>query len=158
MPVHQLTRVLPYTPEQLFDLVGEVERYPDFVPWVTGMRTWNARTDEAGAQLVDAEAAVGFSLLKERFTTRVRRDAANRQVEVSLIRGPFKRLTNRWTFQPHPKGCEIAFFIDFEFKSRILQAILEANFDRAVDRLIGCFEDRARSLHPRQPASAQPLA
>jgi coenzyme Q-binding protein COQ10 len=157
LPVHQLRRVLPYAPDQLFHLVGEVDCYPQFVPWITAMRTWNRRVDETGASLVDAEAQVGFSFLKERFSTRVRRDPLNRQVEVSLIRGPFKRLTNRWTFHPHDEGTEIEFFIDFEFKSRILQAVLEANFNRAVDKLIGCFEARARTLYGQAP-SAQTLA
>ncbi|HET9159353.1 MAG TPA: SRPBCC family protein, partial [Caulobacteraceae bacterium] len=73
MPVHRLTRVLPYAPDQLFHLVGEVDHYPEFVPWITSMRTSNRRTDEAGASLVDAEASVGFAFLKERFATRVRR-------------------------------------------------------------------------------------
>ena len=155
MPVHTLKRVLPFTPEQLFHLVGDVDCYPQFVPWITAMRTWNRRAAEHGASLVDAEAQVGFSFLKERFSTRVRRDPLNRQVEVSLIRGPFKRLVNRWTFHPHDGGTEIDFFIDFEFKSRILQAVLEANFNRAVDKLITCFEARASKLYA---ASAQPLA
>lgn len=157
MPVHSLKRVLPYTPDQLFHLVGEVEHYPKFVPWVTGMRTWNRRLDDGGASVLDAEASVGFSFLKETFATRVRRDPLLRQVDVELIRGPFRRLKNRWGFREHPQGTEVEFFIDFEFKSRLLQAVLEANFNRAVDRLIACFEARAKSLYG-QPASVQPLA
>lgn len=155
MPVHTLKRVLPFTPEQLFHLVGDVDCYPQFVPWITAMRTWNRRADEDGATLVDAEAQVGFSFLKERFSTRVRRDPLNRTVEVSLIRGPFRRLTNRWTFHPHEEGTEIEFFIDFEFKSRILQAVLEANFNRAVDKLIACFEARATQLYAGDRAEAK---
>jgi len=150
---HHVSKRLPYAPDQLFALVGDVEAYPQFVPWITAMRTWNRRADDHGASLIDAEAQVGFSFLKERFSTRVRRDPLNRQVEVSLIRGPFKRLTNRWTFNPHEGGTEIDFFIDFEFKSRLLQAVLEANFNRAVDKLIACFEARARKLYASEPAS-----
>jgi coenzyme Q-binding protein COQ10 len=148
--------VLPYTPDQLFHLVGEVDHYPEFVPWITAMRTWNRRVDDAGASLIDAEAKVGFSFLKETFATRVRRDPLNRQVEVGLIRGPFRKLVNRWTFRPHEHGTEIEFFIDFEFRSRILQAVLEANFNRAVDRLIACFEARAKSLYSHPAAIARP--
>ena len=138
MPVHQLTRVLPFTPEQLFHLVGDVDCYPQFVPWITAMRTWNRRADEAGASLVDAEAQVGFSFLKERFSTCVRRDPLNRVVEVSLIRGPFKRLTNRWTFHPHPDGCQIDFELEFDFRSLLLQQtvrLLFADMDRDAVRM-----------------------
>src|SRR4051812_37138448 len=93
---HHVSKILPYTPDQLLALVGDVEAYPDFVPWITSMRTWNARTVEEGVESVDAEAGVGFSLLTERFSTRVRRDAANRRIEVGLLSGPFRKLLNRW--------------------------------------------------------------
>ena len=143
---HTLVRILPYTPEQLFALVGDVEHYPDFVPWVTSMRVWNRR-EEGGASQLDAEAAVGFSFLKERFSTRVRRDPARREITVSLISGPFKHLTNRWRFSPHPSGTQIDFLIDFDFRSRLLQTLLAANMQHAVERLIGCFEARAKALY-----------
>ena len=83
-----MTRALPYAPEQLFDLVGDVEAYPRFVPWITGMRTWNARVDGA-VSTVDAEAQVGFSFLREKFATRVRRDRDALSIDVSLLYGPF---------------------------------------------------------------------
>lgn len=151
---HRVQKVLPYRPDQLFDLVGDVDRYPDFVPWITGMRSWNQRPVGEGADMLDAEAAVGFSFLKERFSTRVRRDAVGRVIQVSLISGPFKRLENRWRFHEDPAGTRIEFEIDFEFKSKMLAALLSANFHTAVDRLIGCFEARARSLYgaPADPA------
>jgi len=147
LPRHEVTRVLPFSPDDLFALVGDVDRYPEFVPWITGMRTWNPRVDEAGVGTVDAEASVGFAFLRERFATRVRRNPADRTVEVDLIHGPFKRLSNCWRFVEHPSGTEIDFSIDYEFRSRLLQALLEANFDRAVDKLIACFEARARTLY-----------
>ncbi|QUD88872.1 type II toxin-antitoxin system RatA family toxin [Phenylobacterium montanum] len=144
---HTLVRILPYEPDQLFTLVGDVERYPEFVPWITSMRVWNRREEEGGSSQLDAEAGVGFSFLKERFSTRVRRDAGRREITVSLISGPFKHLTNRWRFSPHPSGTQIDFLIDFDFKSRLLQTLLAANMQHAIDRLIGCFEDRARVLY-----------
>ena len=144
---HHVSRVLPYTPDQLFGLVGDVARYPEFVPWITSMRTWNARTLGEGVESVDAEAGVGFSFLKERFATRVHRDAAARQIDVSLLSGPFRRLINRWQFLEDPAGTRIEFDIDFQFKSRLLDGLLKANFHHAVDRLMGCFEDRAKSLY-----------
>ncbi len=154
---HRVTKVLPYGPDQLFALVGDVERYPEFVPWITGMRTWNQRPAGAGVDMLDAEAAVGFSFLKERFSTRVRRDANSRTIQVGLISGPFKRLENRWRFHDDPAGTKIEFDIDFEFKSRLLAALLSANFHQAVDRLIGCFEARAEVLYgPPAAADAPP--
>lgn len=143
MHSHRVVHHLPYRPEDLFALVGDVARYPDFVPWITSMRVRNARTDAAGASLVDAEAGVGFSFLKERFATRVRRDADAREIKVDLLHGPFRKLANRWTFEAEPTGTKIAFEIDFEFKSRVLDALLAANFNRAVDKLIACFEAEA---------------
>lgn len=149
MQVHRLTKVLPYAPDDLFAMVGDVERYPEFVPWVTSMRTWNPRRESEGADSLDAEAGVGFAFLRERFATQVRRDPQTRTVSVNLISGPFKRLSNEWRFEPHPDGTEIHFLIDFAFKSRFLDAMLEANFDRAVGKLIGCFEKRAETLYPK---------
>ena len=122
--------------------------YPDFVPWITTMRTWNARSLPDGVETVDAEAGVGFSFLKERFSTRVRRDAPARQINVSLLSGPFRKLENQWRFLPtEDGGTRVEFDIDFQFKSRVLDALLKANFAHAVDRLMGCFEDRARNLY-----------
>ena len=144
---HAVSRVLPYTPDQLFALVGDVERYPEFVPWITSMRVWNRVDDGAGLTGVDAEAQVGFSFLKERFSTRVRRDGRQHMVTVSLISGPFKHLINHWNFFNHPNGTKVDFYIDFEFKSKLLTAMLTSNFDHAVERLLECFEDRARALY-----------
>ncbi len=144
---HHVSRVLPYTPEQLFGLVGDVARYPEFVPWITSMRTWNARALGEGLESLDAEAAVGFSFLKERFATRVHRDAGARQIDVNLLSGPFRKLTNRWRFLDDPDGTRIEFDIDFQFKSRLLEGLLKANFHQAVERLMGCFEARAKALY-----------
>jgi coenzyme Q-binding protein COQ10 len=144
---HKVTRELPYTPDQLFRLVGDVEAYPEFVPWITSMRVWNSQTEVPGVDSLDAEAGVGFAFLTERFSTRVRRDANTHEIAVSLIRGPFRRLDNRWRFSAHPAGALVEFSIDFEFKSLLLEALLAANLGRAVERLIGCFEDRARALY-----------
>jgi coenzyme Q-binding protein COQ10 len=148
---HSVVRVLPYSPEQLFALVGDVDAYPQFVPWILTMRTWNRRESEPGVTLLDAEVAVGFSFLKERFSTRVRRDANARTITVSLLHGPFKRLRNHWSFEPHSTGAQVKFEIDFEFKSKLLDTLLKANFHHAVDRLIGCFDDRAEALYGSKP-------
>ena len=144
---HHVVRLLPYSPEQLFELVGDVERYPEFVPWITAMRAGPAREEGQAVSVLDAEASVGFAFLKEAFATRVRRDADARRITVSLISGPFRHLENAWGFQAHPRGCEVVFDIDFQFKARALDLLLKANFGYAVDKLIGCFEARARRLY-----------
>jgi len=148
---HHVSKVLPYTPQQLLEMVGDVDRYPEFVPWIIDMRTWNARGLEEGVSTVDAEAGVGFSFLKEKFATRVRRDQKGQSIEVSLLSGPFRKLANRWVFYADPLGTRVEFEIDFKFRSRLLDELLQANFHQAVDRLMGCFEDRARALYGTTP-------
>jgi coenzyme Q-binding protein COQ10 len=138
---------LPYTPAQLFALVGDVERYPEFIRWVTALRAWNRKTDGDGVSTMDAEAQVRFSIVRERFATRVRLDEAAMAIDVDLLSGPFRKLRSRWRFSPHAKGCELAFDIDFEFGSRFLEGLLAANFERAVGRIIGAFEERAKVLY-----------
>ena len=144
---HHVVRVLPYTPDQLFDLVGDVARYPEFVPWIISLHATAPEPLGEGGTRVDAEAAVGFSFLKERFSTRVTRKPPTREIEVDLLSGPFRRLHNRWSFRPHPAGCDVTFDIDFEFRSRVLDLLLKANFGLAVDKLIVCFAGRARQLY-----------
>ena len=133
-------------------MVGDVERYPEFVPWITGLRAWNRRDGDEGVTTLDAEAKVRFHILRERFATRVRLDAHALAIDVSLISGPFRHLKNRWRFTPKVvdgkvAGCELRFEIDFEFGSRLLQGLFSANFDRAVAKLVGCFERRAEVLY-----------
>ncbi len=157
MARYTVVRRLPYSPEQLFELVGDVEKYPEFVPWVTHMRTWNLRAESGGASSVDAEAGVGFSFLRERFATKVRRDPVARTIDVSLISGPFRKLQNEWRFSPDGEGgTRIDFLIDFEFRVRLLDGLLRANFDRAVGKLIACFEARARALYGDPPPMLPP--
>ena len=143
MAVHRVTRNLPYTPAQLADLVADVEAYPRFVKWVTSMRVWNRREEAPGVTVLDAEAAVGFAFMKERFSTWVRHDRNLPRVEVGLLRGPFRHLKNRWDFVETPEGTRLEFMIDFAFKSPILNAMMNANFDLAVGKLIESFEAEA---------------
>ena len=143
---HRLSRRSPYAPDALFGLVGDVARYPEFLPWVRSLRTWNARTEADGAEWMDAEVQVAFGPVRERFSTRVRRDPVLKRIDADLIAGPFRRLRNRWDFAPEDGGTRIDFDIDFELKSRLLEGLLAGNFDRAAGRLLTCFEDRARAL------------
>ena len=143
---HVVTRVLPYAPEQLFELVGDIEAYPKFVPWITAMRTWNGRVD-GPVSTVDAEAQVGFSFLGEKFATRVRGDRDARSIDVSLLYGPFKRLANGWRFVAEGEATRVEFVIDFAFKAALLDKMLAANVDKAADKLITCFEERAKQVY-----------
>jgi coenzyme Q-binding protein COQ10 len=142
-----ITKRLPYAPDELFALVGDVEAYPKFVPWVSAMRTWNKTAPREGVRTFDAEAKVGYKLVKEKFGTRVRLDEAARRIEVSLLYGPFKRLKNHWHFSPDGEGTKIDFDIDFEFKSRLFDALLAANMNRAAEKLMACFLSRAEALY-----------
>ncbi len=149
----RVTRILPYTPDELLALVGDVENYPKFLPWVSAVRTWNRTPPKDGVSSVDAEAKVGFAFIREIFATRVRMDALSHVIDVSLLYGPFKRLHNRWSISQQDGGARIDFEIEFEFKSRLLDAILAANLHNAAERLIACFEARARALYGA-PAAA----
>ncbi len=148
---HRLTRLLPYSADQLFDLVGDVESYPKFVRWIETLRAWNRRPDGEGTTRLDAEARVRFGPLRERFSTRVTLDRPHMAIDVSLLSGPFRRLENHWTFTPRPNGAELGFEIDFEFRSPLLAALLAANFHRAAETLVGCFETRAAELYGDKP-------
>ena len=141
MPTHAEKRVLPYTPEQLYALVADVERYPEFLPWCVGARIRERRQD-----LVVADLIIGFRMFRERFTSRVALDPP-RRIDVAYTDGPFRYLNNHWIFGRVPGGCEIDFFVDFEFKSRLLQKVIEVLFGEAVRRMVAAFEHRAEQLY-----------
>ena len=141
MPTHAEQRVLPYTPEQLFALVADIERYPEFLPWCVG-----ARIKERRADLIIADLIIGFRVFRERFTSRVSLDRP-RRIDVAYADGPFRYLNNHWVFEDVPGGCRIDFFVDFEFKSRLMQKVIEVLFSEAVRRMVGAFERRARHLY-----------
>jgi coenzyme Q-binding protein COQ10 len=148
MPTHAEQRVLPYTPEQLFALVADIERYPEFLPWCLA-----ARVKERRADLVVADMVIGFRMFRERFTSRVALDPP-RRIDVTYAEGPFRRLNNHWVFEQAPDGCRIDFYVDFEFKSRLMQRLIEVLFGEAVRRMVGAFEKRARDLYGTSSRSA----
>jgi coenzyme Q-binding protein COQ10 len=142
MPTHAEHRLLPYSQAQLFDLVADVERYPEFLPWCLG-----ARIRERTATSITADLLIGFKMVRERFTSRVQLERPQR-IDVSYTEGPFRYLNNHWEFIPQPDGgCLIDFYVDFEFRSRVLQKIIEVLFNEAVKRMVGAFETRARQLY-----------
>ena len=142
MARHAETRRLPYTPEQMFDLVADIASYPEFLPWVSAARVRAAGDDEVVADLV-----IGFGGFRERFTSRVvkRRPA---KLSVDYIEGPLKFLKNEWTFTSDGAGgCDVAFSVDFAFRSRVLDVVANKVFDRALRRMIAAFEARAARLY-----------
>jgi coenzyme Q-binding protein COQ10 len=142
MPRHTETRNLPYSPEQMFDLVADVKRYQEFLPWVSATRI-RSNSDT----LMVADLVVGFKALKETFASRVEKQRP-RHIKVQYIDGPLKYLDNSWTFRPDGKGgTDIDFCVDFAFKSRIFETIAGQMFDRALRRMIGAFEARAHELY-----------
>ena len=137
MPTHHEMRFLPQTADQLFDLVADIGDYPNFLPWCIALRVTSHEND-----VIRADMVVGFKMLRERFTSRVTL-TPKKQIDVEYLDGPFQYLENRWLFVEKEGGCEIDFFIDFEFRSRLLQKIMEPLFHDAVRRMVRAFEKRA---------------
>ncbi len=149
MPTHAERRFLPYSPEQLYGLVADVERYPEFLPWCVAARI-RSRQDN----VVVADLMIGFKMVRERFTSRVTLSPPDR-IDVAYTEGPLRHLNNHWVFEEAPGGCIIDFFVDFEFKSVILQRLIGALFNEAVRRMVGAFESRAHALYgPGKPSPA----
>ena len=152
MPTHAETRILRYTPEQLFDMVADVRRYPEFLPWCVGARVISRKDDELIADLT-----IGFKMFRETFRSSVTLDRPH-HVHVRYLTGPFRYLNNHWRFTPHPQGTEVNFFVDFEFKSRMLQAVIGTVFNEAVRLMVRAFERRAMQLYGRPTAAPSTVA
>ena len=141
MPTHAESRIVPYFPEQMYALVADVEKYPEFLPWCADLRI-TSRKDN----VIEADTAVGFKALRESFISRITLSPESR-IEVEYLNGPFRYLNNHWVFHKHPKGCEVEFYIDFEFRSRMLQLVIGTVFNEAVRIMVRSFEARARKLY-----------
>jgi coenzyme Q-binding protein COQ10 len=148
VPTHAERRFLPYTPEQLFDLVAAIDRYPEFLPWCLAARI-RTRTDD----VLVGDLVIGFKMVREKFTSRVTLDRP-RRIHVVYTEGPLRHLNNHWLFEPHPPdgehpngGTMLDFHIDFEFHSRLLQSLMGVLFNEAVKRMVHAFDARARQLY-----------
>lgn len=148
MPIHSETRVLPYTSRQLYDLVIDIERYPEFLPWCLAARVKSRQDD-----LIVADLIIGFKMFRERFTSRVVPNDQEHRIDVTYAEGPFKYLVNHWVFEEHQEGCKIDFYVDFEFRSKLLQKVIEALFHEAVRRMVAAFETRAGVLYGASDAA-----
>ncbi|MBV1834110.1 MULTISPECIES: type II toxin-antitoxin system RatA family toxin [Novacetimonas] len=154
MPTHAERRLIAYSPDQLFDLVADVGKYPQFLPWCV-----NAMVRTRTATLLVADLTIGFGPFRETFTSRVTLDQP-RTIRVTYEKGPFRYLNNVWTFTPDERGCLIDFFVDFEFRSRLLQAAIGVVFNEAVRLMVSAFIRRAREIYgpptivpPAKPAT-----
>ncbi len=147
MPTHAEKRVMPHTADQMYTLIADIEEYPEFLPWCAGCRVRERRSDGA-AQIIDADLIISFKVFRERFGSRVTLKPEEKKIEVAYLDGPFKYMNNYWSFHPiSATECEVDFFVDFEFKSRTLQAVIGVVFNEAMRRIVRAFEKRARELY-----------
>jgi coenzyme Q-binding protein COQ10 len=153
MPRFSNKRRVPHRAEQMFDLVADVERYPEFVPLCQSMKIRQRMPKPDGTEVVVADMVVSFKLVRETFTSQVTLDRTNLKILVEYLEGPFSSLENRWTFEP--KGddvCDVGFFIAYQFKSRMLGMLMGAMFDTAFSRLSAAFEKRADQVYGKPTA------
>ncbi|HZZ61269.1 MAG TPA: type II toxin-antitoxin system RatA family toxin [Roseiarcus sp.] len=149
MPSFRSERRVHHKAGQMFDLVADCERYPEFVPLCTGLRVRNRRPDGQGRETLTADMSVGYKVIRERFTSRVVLDKPRLRVVVEYIDGPFSHMENIWTFRDEPEGAlsVVTFFIDYEFRSRTLGALMGSMFDSAFRKFAQAFEKRADAVY-----------
>ena len=154
MPAHSENRVLPFSARQMFDLVLDVAKYPEFLPWCVATRVKSK--DDADAGLMVADMAVGFKMLQERYTSRITFTApggpdgetmGEGHIHVTDVGGPFKRLETDWRFRPNAEGCEVDFHIDFEFSSKMLERVMGSIFNEAAHKMMQAFVTRAGVIY-----------
>jgi coenzyme Q-binding protein COQ10 len=147
MPQISTTRRVHHSASDMFDLVGDVERYPEFVPLCQSLSV-RQRTKADGKDVIVADMTVAYKLLRERFTSRVTLDRGKREILVEYLEGPFRRLQNRWSFKPVEEHlCDVDFFLTYEFRSRTLGMLMGSVFDAAFRRFAAAFERRADQVY-----------
>ena len=150
MPKFSSKRRVHHSASEMFDLVADVERYPEFVPLCSALKVRQRMTKPDGTEVLVADMTVSFKLVKESFTSRVTLDRANLKILVEYLQGPFRNLENRWTFEPKSEGvCDVGFFLAYEFKSRMLAILMGSMFDAAFARFSTAFEKRADAIYGR---------
>lgn len=146
MPHHAETKTLPYTPDQMYALVADVARYPEFLPWTAAARI-RSSTDHGDHSVMLADLVISFKLFREKFGSRVTLWPDLHKIDTEYIDGPFKYLQSTWVFTPHTEGCEVSFCVDFEFRNRLLQGAAGLFFNEAMQRIVRAFESRAADLY-----------
>ena len=153
MPRFSTTRHVHHSASDMFDLVADIEKYPEFVPLCADMRIRDRREKEDGIVVMVAAMTVAYKLIRQTFTSRATLDKANLNILVEYLDGPFKRMENRWTFTPKGENaCEVEFFIDYEFASRTFSMMMGALFDTVFRRMAAAFEARADEVYGRKRA------
>jgi coenzyme Q-binding protein COQ10 len=156
MPQFSNKRRVRHSADKMFDLVADVERYPEFVPLCQSLKIRQRTSNPDGSEVIIADMTVSFQLVRESFTSRVTLDKPNLRILVEYLKGPFSKLENRWTFESKSENaCDVGFFIAYEFKSRMLAVLMGAMFDAAFQRFAAAFEKRADAIYglPRADAS-----
>lgn len=147
MPTHHENRHMPYSAQQIFDLVADVARYPEFLPWTSAARI-RARRPIEGGEEIDADLVISFKVFRERFGSRVRLYPSDGVIDTRYIDGPFRHMESRWQVKDAPEGgCIVTFHVDFEFKNPVLQKLIGVVFDQAMHRVVTAFERRAQQLY-----------
>lgn len=147
MPTHSETRHLPYSPQQMYDLVADIERYPEFLPWCAAARI-RQTTEQGGSTVMDADLVISFKVFREKFGSRVTLWPGESRIDTEYLDGPFRYLKSNWQFSESPDGgCDVSFFVDFEFRNAILQRVIGLVFNDAMQRIVRAFETRAHELY-----------
>lgn len=155
MPTHSETKRLPYTAQQMYDLVADVASYPKFLPWNSAARIRSRMPIAAGAhgtgEVMEADLIISFKVFRERFGSRVTLWPDARKIDTEYLDGPFRHMRSNWAFRDIPGGCEVDFHVDFEFRNAILQGIIGVVFNDAMLRVVRAFERRAAELYGPAP-------
>jgi coenzyme Q-binding protein COQ10 len=150
MPKFNSRRRVNHSASKMFDLVADMERYPEFVPLCSSLKVRQRTPKPDGTEVVISEMTVSFKLVRETFTTRVTLDRPNLKILVNYLQGPFSNLENRWTFEPKSdNSCDVGFYLSYEFKSRMLAMLMGTMFDTAFQRFAAAFEKRADMIYGR---------
>lgn len=145
MPRHSETRNLPYTPDQMYDLVADVGRYPEFLPWTAAARIRSREGQNPEVMLADL--IISFKVFRESFGSKVTLWPGEKRIETEYLDGPFKYLKSEWTFAPTDAGCTVQFWIDYEFRNPLIGRVVGSVFNTAMQRVVAAFEARARKLY-----------
>ena len=151
MPTHAENRRMPYSADEMYALIADVASYPQFLPWCSGARIRARKPQPDGTEVIEADLVISFKLFRERFGSRVTLRPAEHRIDVAYLDGPFRYLNNHWRFDPvDASHCDVDFFVDFEFRSKALQAIIGVVFNEAMRRIVRAFEERAEALYGKR--------